>query len=76
MENGFEVLLATYMSVRMSTVTFRVNMCYFVGHVSCLGILGVILKNNKLDILWFLSHIKECRRTAKRLHLTSENNLI
>ena len=76
MENGFEVLLATYMSVRISTVTFRVNMHYFVSHVSCLAILGVILKSNKLGILWFLPQIKECRRTAKRLHLTSANNLI
>ena len=51
-------------------------MHYFVGRVSCLGILGVILKNNKLGILWSLPQIKECRRTAKRLRLTSANNLI
>ena len=36
-------------------------MHYFVGHVSCLGILGVILKNNKLGTLWILPHIsQEC----------------
>ena len=51
-------------------------MHYFVGHVSCLGILGAILQNNKLGILWFLPQIKECRRMGKRLHLTSGNNLI
>ena len=36
-------------------------MHYFVGHVFCLGILGVILrKKNKLGSLWFLPRIKEC----------------
>ena len=43
-----EVLLWTYICVSMSTVTFEVNMHFFVGHVCCLGILSVILKNNKL----------------------------
>ena len=57
-ENGVEVLLATYMSVCISTVTFRVNMHYFVGHVSCLGTLDVILKNNKLGALWFCLRLK------------------
>ena len=51
-------------------------MHYFVGQVCCMGILGAILQNNKLGTLWFLSQIKECRRMAKRLHLTSGNNLI
>ena len=30
-------------------------MPYFVGHVSCLGILGVILKNSKLGSQWFFA---------------------
>ena len=44
--------------------------CVLSGH------LGAILQNNKLGILWFLPQIEECRRMAKRLHLTSGNNLI
>ena len=43
-----EVLLSTNISVSMSTVTFEVNIHFFVGHVCCLGILSAILKNNKL----------------------------
>ena len=52
-------------------------MCLVSCDVSCLGILGVILKNNKLGTLWILSHIyQECGRATNRLHLTSANNLI
>ena len=54
-------------------------MHYFVGHVSCLGISGVILKNNKFNLgtLWILPRIyQECGRTTDGLHLTSANNLI
>ena len=46
------------------------------GHVSCLGILGVILKSDKLGDLWYLPQLKEYGRTAKRLYLRSANNLI
>ena len=60
----------------MSMVTFCVNIRYFEGHVSCLGILGVILKTDKLGSLGFLPYMKEYGRTAKRLHLRSANNLI
>ena len=45
--------------------------CVLPGHFRCSS-----QKQKKLGILWFLPRIKECRRTAKRLHLTSANNLI
>ena len=38
-------------------------MHFFVGHVSCLRILNVILKNNKLGILWFLHRMRPCSQT-------------
>ena len=71
-----EVLLSTNVSVSMSTVRFRVNKHFFVGHVSCLRNLTAILKNKILDILCFLQQIKECGPTAKLLHKTNANNLI
>ena len=71
-----EVLLSTNVSVSVSTVTFRVNMNFFVGHVSCLRNLTAILKNKILGILWFLQQIKECGHTTKLLHKTNAKNLI
>ena len=57
------VLLSKNISLTMSTVKFSVNMHFFVGHVSCLRILIVILKNNKLRTLWFLHRMRPCGQT-------------
>ena len=57
------VLLSTNISLAMSTVKFSVNMHFFVGHVSCLRILIVILKNNKLRTLWFLHRMRPYGQT-------------
>ena len=39
-------------------------MHFFVGHVSCLRILIVILKNNKLRTLWFLHKMRPYGQTS------------
>ena len=63
------VLLSTNISLAMSTVKFSVNMHFFVGHVSCLRILIVILKNNKLRTLWFLHRMRPYGQMSLRLCL-------
>ena len=60
---AFGVLLSTNISLPMSTVKFSVNMHFFVGHVSCLRILIVILRNNKLHTLWFLHRMRPYGQT-------------
>ena len=52
------VLLLKNISLPMSTVKFSVNIHFFVGHVSFLRILIVILKNNKPRTLWFLHRMR------------------
>ena len=59
-----EVLLSTNISVSTSTMTFLVNMHFFVGHVSCVRILIVILKNIKLRTLWFSHRMRPYGQTT------------
>ena len=59
-----EVLLSTNISVSTSTATFLVNMHLFVGHVSCVRILIVILKNIKLRTLWFSHRMRPYGQTT------------
>ena len=59
-----EVLLSTNISVSTSNATFLVNLNFFVGHVSCVRTLIVILKNIKLRTLWFSHRMRSYGQTT------------